>query len=74
MRAQVLTYSRARGIFAGITLNGAAITQDHEDTRVFYGRLVPFRTLLTGGIDAPNDAQPFLRALNQHAPITSAKK
>jgi lipid-binding SYLF domain-containing protein len=74
MRAQVLTYSRARGVFAGITLNGAAITQDQEDTRVFYGRMVPFRKLLTGAIDSPADAKPFLGALNQYAPIKVAKK
>jgi lipid-binding SYLF domain-containing protein len=74
MRAQVLTYSRARGIFAGITLNGAAFTQDRDDTRSFYGRMVPFGTLLTGSVDAPNDAQPFLRVLNQHAPVNTAKK
>lgn len=74
LRAQVLTYSRARGVFAGVTLNGAAITQDQEDTRVFYGRMVPFRKLLTGAIDSPADAKPFLGALNQYAPIKVAKK
>lgn len=74
LRAQVLTYSRARGVFAGVTLNGAAITQDREDTRVFYGRMVPFRKLLTGAIDSPADAKPFVGALNQYAPIKVAKK
>src|SRR5438132_9066739 len=51
MRAQVLTYSRARGVFAGITLNGAVIKQDKDSTREFYGRMVPFKTSLTGLID-----------------------
>jgi SH3 domain-containing YSC84-like protein 1 len=74
MRAEVLTYSRARGVFAGITLNGALIDQDQEDTRLFYGRLVPFRTLLTGGIDAPKDAQPFLRPLQKYAPVAATAK
>src|SRR5437762_1758361 len=50
MRAQILTYSRARGAFAGITLNGASIKQDKDSTREFYGRMVPFRTSLTGEI------------------------
>ena len=63
MRAQVLTYSRARGVFAGISLNGAVINQDKDDTRAFYGRMVPFRTLLTGAIAAPADAEKFLSAL-----------
>src|SRR5690349_1748699 len=69
MRAQVLTYSRARGVFAGISLNGAVIKQDRDDTRAFYGRMVPYRTLLTGAFTAPADAQPFLSALGQYSPI-----
>jgi lipid-binding SYLF domain-containing protein len=72
MRAQVLTYSRARGVFAGITLNGAVIRQDRDDTRAFYGRMVPYRTILTGAIDAPSDAQPFIAALNKYAPIAAS--
>jgi lipid-binding SYLF domain-containing protein len=69
MRAEVLTYSRARGVFAGITLNGAVIRQDQDDTRDFYGRMVPYKTILTGAIDAPSDSRPFLGALNKYAPI-----
>jgi SH3 domain-containing YSC84-like protein 1 len=72
MRAEVLTYSRARGVFAGITLNGAVIRQDRDDTRDFYGRMVPYKTILTGAIDAPSDAQPFLAALNKYAPVKGA--
>ena len=72
MRAQVLTYSRARGVFAGISLNGAVIKQDRDDTRAFYGRMVPFRTLLSGQKEAPADAEPFLKALNMYAPIAPA--
>jgi lipid-binding SYLF domain-containing protein len=69
LRAEVLTYSRARGVFAGITLNGAVIRQDRDDTRDFYGRMVPYKTILTGAIDAPSDAQPFIAALNKYAPV-----
>ena len=67
MRAEVLTYSRARGLFAGITLNGAAIKQDKDSTREFYGRMVPFRTLLVGEIDAPPGANAFLTTLAKWA-------
>jgi lipid-binding SYLF domain-containing protein len=67
MRAEVLTYSRARGVFAGVTLNGALITQDQDDTRAFYGRMVPFDTLLTGKFTAPEEAQPFLSSLRANA-------
>ena len=74
MRAQVLTYSRARGVFAGISLNGAVIAQNKDDTRTFYGRMVPFRTILTGRIAPPADAQPFLNALNKYAPPKSTEQ
>jgi lipid-binding SYLF domain-containing protein len=67
MRAQVLTYSRARGIFAGLELAGASIRQDKSSTREFYGRMVPFRTSLQGTIDAPKEAYPFLDTLAKWA-------
>jgi lipid-binding SYLF domain-containing protein len=73
MRAEVLTYSRARGVFAGISLNGASIRQHRNDTRAFYGRMVPFRTLLAGNLNPPpKDAAPWLAALRKYAPIASA--
>ena len=65
LRAQVLSYSRARGVFAGLELNGAAINQDKDSTREFYGRMVPFKTSLTGEIEAPAGAYPFLNSLGQ---------
>src|SRR6202047_3742802 len=67
MRAQVLTYSRARGVFAGVSLNGAVVKQDKDATREFYGRMVPFRTALTGEIDPPPSANVFLSSLAQWA-------
>src|SRR6266581_9552286 len=67
MRAEVLTYSRARGIFAGISLNGAAINQNQDDTRAFYGRMVPFKTILTGAIGAPSGSEPWMAALRKHS-------
>jgi SH3 domain-containing YSC84-like protein 1 len=67
MRAEVLTYSRARGLFAGVTLNGAQIKQDKDSTREFYGRMVPFRTSLVGEIDPPAGANAFLGSLAKWA-------
>ena len=67
MRAQVLTYSRARGIFAGVSLAGAVINQDKDSTRDFYGRMVPFKTSLTGEVDPPAGANTFLTALAKWA-------
>jgi lipid-binding SYLF domain-containing protein len=67
MRAEVLTYSRARGLFAGVSLNGAVIKQDKDSTRDFYGRMVPFRTSLIGEIDPPAGANAFLTSLAKWA-------
>ena len=67
LRAQVLTYSRARGVFAGIALNGASIRQDQDSTRDFYGHMIPYRSLLTGITPVPADANPFLEALGKYA-------
>src|ERR1700676_2061861 len=68
MRAEVLTYSRARGLFAGVSLNGAVVKQDKDSTREFYGRMVPFRTSLTGEMHPPAGAHAFLASLAQWAP------
>jgi lipid-binding SYLF domain-containing protein len=67
MRAEVLTYSRSRGLFAGLELSGAVIKQDKSGTRQFYGRMVPFKTSLKGDIEPPKDAYPFLSTLAKWA-------
>jgi lipid-binding SYLF domain-containing protein len=73
MKAQVLTYSRARGIFAGLELSGAVIKQDKDSTRDFYGRMVPFKTSLEGSIDAPQTAYPYLNNLAKWAKTAESK-
>lgn len=65
MRAQVLTYSRARGAFAGITLNGAVIKQDTDDTVFLYGKDIPFRRILSGQVPAPAGTQTFLAEVSK---------
>jgi lipid-binding SYLF domain-containing protein len=67
MRAEVLTYSRARGVFAGVTLNGAVIKQDKDSTREFYGHMVTFPASLKGEIDPPAAANAFLTTLAKWA-------
>jgi len=68
MKAEVLTYSRARGIFAGIDLNGSAITQDKDETRLLYGgKLIPFADILGGKIPPPNASDPCLTAVKKYS-------
>ncbi len=72
MSAEVLSWSRTHGLFAGVSLNGATIRQNKDDTSAFYGKFVPFHTLLTGGEPAPEGAKSFLDTVNKYSP-TPAK-
>ena len=67
LRAEVLTYSRARGLFAGISFNGAVIKQDEDATGELYGRQVDFKTILTGSVQPPQSSEKFLAAVKQSA-------
>jgi lipid-binding SYLF domain-containing protein len=60
---EILTYSRAKGIFAGITLNGASIRRDDDSTEAIYGHDVFTRRILRGDVAAPSAAQSFLEAV-----------
>ena len=63
--AEVLTYSRAKGAFAGLTLNGASIRRDDDSTEAIYGPNVTTRRILRGGIAAPASAHSFLNAVRK---------
>jgi len=67
MRSEVLTYSRARGLFAGVDLNGAALTQDKDETRLLYGRFVPFADILGGKVRPTASSEPFLAAVRKYS-------
>jgi SH3 domain-containing YSC84-like protein 1 len=67
MRSEVLSYSRARGIFAGLELNGAVIKQDDDDTRHLYGKEVPFKDILTGVVPAPQGTQRFVSTVSKYS-------
>jgi lipid-binding SYLF domain-containing protein len=67
MKAEVLTYSRARGIFAGIDLNGSSMRQDKDETRTLYGKFVPFSDILEGKIRPMDGSDPFLAAVSKYS-------
>jgi SH3 domain-containing YSC84-like protein 1 len=60
---EILTYSRAKGAFAGLTLEGASIRQDDDSRRAIYGRKTTTQALLLGKVPAPTAARPFLAAI-----------
>jgi SH3 domain-containing YSC84-like protein 1 len=63
MDTEILTYSRAKGAFAGLTLEGASIRQDNDSRRAMYGPKVTTRALLLGQVPAPAATQSFLAAI-----------
>jgi len=72
LRAQVLTYSRARGLFLGVSVNGAVIRQDGGDTAAFYRKDIPFRTILSGETPVPKDAEILVNTVEKYAPTPKA--
>ena len=61
--AEILTYSRAKGAFAGLTLNGASIRHDEDSTRAIYGHDITNARILKGGVSMPAAAHSFLDAV-----------
>jgi lipid-binding SYLF domain-containing protein len=68
MHAEMLSYSRSRGLFAGISLEGATLHPDGETNRELYGRDVTTHEILAGDFKAPASASKFEMALNRESP------
>lgn len=66
MRAEILSYSRSRGAFAGITLNGSTLRSDDKDNAAIYGSNVAHRDILMGKVKAGSFAQPLRAALKPY--------
>ena len=76
MNTQMLTYSRSKGVFAGITLEGAVVEQDNDSTRAIYGKNMRFRNILSGKVATPGSADAFMQAVaraGQQARIAEAR-
>ena len=63
MNTETLTYSRSKGVFAGLTLEGAVVQQDDDSTIAIYNKKVPFRRVLSGKIAAPQMRAEFDQAV-----------
>ena len=63
--AAFLSYSRSRGIFAGVDLTGDVVNQNQNDTRTYYGRDLSYETILTGGVPVPPSAAHFVRTVSE---------
>jgi lipid-binding SYLF domain-containing protein len=74
LNTEVLTYSRVKGAFAGLTLEGAVVQQDEDSTRAIYGKDVKFRPTLTGKVATPKSADAFMRAIAEAKEQSAAAK
>ena len=74
MNAEILTYSRAKGVFAGLTLNGAAVKHDEDSMKAVYGPDATERAVLTGKVEPPASAHTFLAAVRGAKAQSTASK
>lgn len=72
MHADILSWSRSQGLFAGLALEGATLRQDLDDNAALYGRKVDNREIVTGGIAAPEAAAKMLALFNRYSPRVHA--
>jgi lipid-binding SYLF domain-containing protein len=63
MNAELLSYSRNKGLFAGIDLDGTSVSQNRDDTEIYYGAPQEFRTVLEGNVAVPPGAVTFVRSV-----------
>jgi SH3 domain-containing YSC84-like protein 1 len=63
MNAELLSYSRSKGLFAGIDLDGTSVSQNSEDTEIYFGQPHSFESILKGSVDVPQGAIPFVRGV-----------
>jgi|SRR5947209_13784457 len=65
MHAEILTYSRQRGLFGGLDLSGAAVMQDSDSNRQLYGTAITNKEIATGTVQTPAAARAFVHALDR---------
>ena len=66
MKAELLTWSRSRGVFAGIDLSGVSVSKNDADTEQFYGKEHTYEQILKGAVPSPEAAHPFLSTVGQY--------
>jgi lipid-binding SYLF domain-containing protein len=75
MRAEILSYSRSRGLFAGISLEGTSLRPDNDASKEVYGRKMKARSIVTGkGIIVPESGRHLVAVLEKSAPVNESKR
>jgi lipid-binding SYLF domain-containing protein len=65
LNAEFLTYSRSKGLFAGLDLDGTVLSQNGDMTPTEYGADIPFKTILEGNVPTPENARPFVHTVSR---------
>jgi SH3 domain-containing YSC84-like protein 1 len=73
MQAEILTYSRARGLFAGVSLEGSTLRSDGDANQDLYGRKIDAKEIVTKGAPIPSSAKPLVDLLNKVSPKNLSK-
>jgi len=68
MHAEILSWSRSQGLFAGLALEGATLREDLDDNAALYGKKLDNREIVTDGMPAPESGAPLMALLNSHSP------
>jgi lipid-binding SYLF domain-containing protein len=68
MRAKILSYSRSRGVFAGVSLKGMTLHQDEDANKALYGKELAADVILSGNVAAPAGAKPLIEVLTKYTP------
>jgi lipid-binding SYLF domain-containing protein len=74
LHAEFLTYSRSRGLFAGLDLDGTILSQNADDTRTEYGADIPFETVLHGNKPTPDNARHFVHTVAKYFVVSKANQ
>lgn len=73
MQAEMLSYSRSRGLFAGVSLEGSTLRPDNDADALVYGHAIDPRDIVKGGVAVPNAAKPLIDLLNKRSPKSLSK-
>lgn len=74
MRAELLSYSRSRGLFAGVSLEGSTLRPDNDANTLVYGSAMEPRAIVKGGVAVPSAAKPMVDVLNARSPKNLSEK
>jgi SH3 domain-containing YSC84-like protein 1 len=73
LQSELLTWSRAKGLFAGISLNGVVVSENEDDTTAFYGQAHPFEQILRGNVLPPDAAKPFVSTVARYFRVANGR-